>query len=77
MPINTNPGFRNSKNDGIANIPEKYKGKLGRNTIEASWNPYKLLKRGTYVTWTAFGILVLALLVLLMIGRFVVKRFAH
>ena len=63
--------------DGIANIPDKYKGKLGRNTIEASWNPYKLLKRGTYVTWTAFGILVLALLVMLMIGRFVVKRFAY
>ena len=60
--------------DGIANIPEKYKAKLGRNTIEASWNPYKLLKRGTYVTWTAFGILVLALLVMLVIGRFVVKK---
>jgi 5'-nucleotidase len=63
--------------DGIANIPEKYKGKLGRNNIEASWNPYKLLKRGTYVTWTALGVLVLALFVMLMIGRFVVKRFAH
>jgi 5'-nucleotidase len=60
--------------DGIANIPEKYKGKLGRNIIEASWNPYKLLKRGTYVTWTAFGVLVLALLVMLMIGRSVVKK---
>ena len=63
--------------DGIANIPEKYRGKLGRNIIEASWNPYKLLKRGTYVTWTAFGIFVFALLVVLMIFRFVVKRFAH
>ena len=63
--------------DGVANIPEKYKGKLGRNIVEASWNPYKLLKRGTYVTWTAFGIFVFVLLVVLMIGRFVVKRFAH
>ena len=60
--------------DGIANIPEKYKGKLGRNIIEASWNPYKLLKRGTYVTWIGFGVLLFAVLVVLMAGRFVLRK---
>jgi len=60
--------------DGIANIPQKYKGKLGRNIIEASWNPYKLLKRGTYVTWIAFGALLFAIIVVLTIGWYVVRK---
>lgn len=60
--------------DGIANIPEKYKKKLGRNIIEASWNPCKLLKRGTYVTWIAFGALLIAVLVVLTVGWFTVRK---
>jgi 5'-nucleotidase len=60
--------------DRIANIPEKYKGKLSRNIIEASWNPYKLLKRGTYVTWIGFGVLLFAVLAVLMAGRLVVRK---
>jgi 5'-nucleotidase len=60
--------------DGIANIPDKYKGTLGRNIREPSWNPYKLLKRGTSVTWAAFGALVFALFILLIAGRFIVKK---
>ena len=63
--------------DGIANIPDKYRGKLGRNLREPSWNPYKLLKRGTYVTWIGFAICVMALFILVMVGRFIIKRIAH
>ena len=66
--------FPDTDGDGIANIPQKYKGKLGRNIIEASWNPYKLLKRGTYVTWIAFGALLFAVFVVAMTGRFVVRK---
>ena len=63
--------------DGITNIPDKYREKLGRNLRKPSWNPYKLLKRGTYVTWAGFGICVLALCLILLLGRFVLKRIAH
>ncbi len=66
--------FKDTNGNGIPNIPEKYRGKLGRNVIEASLNPYRLLKRGTYVTWTAFGVLMLILLVLLAIGRFIRRK---
>jgi 5'-nucleotidase / UDP-sugar diphosphatase len=66
--------FKDTDGDGIPNIPEKYRGKLGRNVIEASLNPYKLLKRGTYVTWTAFGALLLIVLLLLAIGRFIRRK---
>ena len=72
--INYIQNLPDTNGDGIANIPEKYRGKLGRNLREASWNPHKLLKRGTRVTWIAFGTLVFALFIVLMIGRFVVKR---
>ena len=72
--INYIQNLPDTNGDGIANIPDKYRGKLGRNLREASWNPYKLLKRGTHVTWIAFGTLVFALFIVLMIGRFIVKR---
>jgi 5'-nucleotidase len=62
--------------DGIANIPDKYRGRLGRNLREPSWNPYKLLKRGTYVTWIGFGALLFAILGGLAIVRFVVRKAA-
>ncbi|MCK4534610.1 MAG: hypothetical protein KAT81_03700, partial [Syntrophobacterales bacterium] len=58
-------------------IPEKYRGKLGRQLVEASWNPFKLLKRGTHVTWIACGvILIVLLIVILIIGlvRRVIRR---
>jgi len=60
--------------DGIANIPDKYRGKLGRNIRAASWNPYQLLKRGSYVTWIGFGVMAFALFIILMLGRMVAKR---
>ncbi len=66
--------FADTDGDGRPNVPEKYRGKLGRNVIDASWNPYKLIKRGTYVTWLAVSALLLGVLLVLGIGWFVVRK---
>ena len=66
--------FSDTNGDGIPDIPEKYRRKLGRNVIEASWNPYMLLKRGTYVTWAGFSVVLLSIAVVLLVGRFVLKK---
>ncbi|MBW2179547.1 MAG: bifunctional metallophosphatase/5'-nucleotidase [Deltaproteobacteria bacterium] len=63
--------FPDTNNNGIPDIPEKYRGKLGRQVAEASWNPYKLLKRGTYVTWTLFFILLTALVLIIIFVRWI------
>jgi hypothetical protein len=55
--------FPDKDGDGIPDIPDKYKGKLGRIVKEPSWNPVSLLSRGTYVTWIAFGTIVVILLI--------------
>ena len=49
--------FPDKNGDGIPDIPEKYRAKLGRILREPSWNPVSLLSRGTYVTWIAFGVI--------------------
>lgn len=66
--------FPDTDEDGIPNIPAKYRSKLGRNVVAASWNPYRLLKRGTYVTWMALAIFLLAGFVILGLGWFTVKK---
>jgi 5'-nucleotidase / UDP-sugar diphosphatase len=66
--------FPDTDGDGLPNVPDKYRGKLGRNGVESSWNPFKLLKRGTYMTWIAFGILLLAIFIVLAFGWFVVRK---
>ncbi len=66
--------FPDTNNDGVPNVPEKYRGKLGRQVIEASLNPYKLVKRGTYVTWTVFCVLLTVLVVIVASGRWVWRR---
>ena len=63
--------FPDTTGDGVPDIPERYRGTLGRQLVEASWNPFKLLKRGTYVTWIAFGSLLAMLLILILITGFV------
>jgi 5'-nucleotidase len=69
--------FPDIDGDGLPNIPDKYRNKLGRNVIEASLNPYKLLKRGTYVTWLAFSALLLGILFMLITGRFIIRKIAN
>ena len=49
--------FPDKNGDGIPDIPEKYRAKLGRIIREPSWNPLSLLSRGTTVTWLAFGMI--------------------
>jgi hypothetical protein len=69
--------FPDTTGDGVPDIPEKYRGKLGRQIVEASWNPFKLLKRGTHVTWIACGaIFIVFLIIVLIIGlvRRVIRR---
>lgn len=67
-------GFADTDADGLPNVPAKYRGPLGRNVVEASWNPYKLLKRGTTVTWLAFGALLLGLFLIGGIVWFAAKK---
>ncbi len=66
--------FPDTDGDGLPNVPDKYRNKLGRNVIEASLNPYKLLKRGTYVTWLAFSVLLLGILLILTTAWFIIKK---
>jgi len=65
--------FPDKDGDGIPDIPEKYRGKLGRITREPSWNPISLLSRGTYVTWIAFGV-VIGLVLIIGFGIFLFSR---
>ena len=65
--------FPDKDRDGFPDIPEKYKGKLGRIVKETSWNPVSLLSRGTYVTWIAFGVM-MGLIVILGFGVFLFSR---
>ncbi|MDI6615705.1 MAG: hypothetical protein QME27_03240, partial [Syntrophaceae bacterium] len=62
--------FPDTTGDGVPDIPERYRGKLGRQLVEPSWNPLKLLKRGTPVTWAAFGILLGIILIVILIAFF-------
>jgi 5'-nucleotidase len=65
--------FSDKNRDGFPDIPEKYRGKLGRIVKEASWNPVSLLSRGTYMTWIAFGV-IMSLILLLGFGVFLFSR---
>ena len=66
--------FPDTDRDGLPNLPDKYRGKLSRNVVDASWNPYKMLKRGTYITWAAFSILLLGTLLVLATSWFVIRK---
>ncbi len=52
--------FKDNDGDGIPEIPERYREVQGRQVWEKSFNPVKLLKGGNYITWAAFGLIVLA-----------------
>jgi 5'-nucleotidase/UDP-sugar diphosphatase len=65
--------FPDKNRDGFPDIPEQYKGKLGRIVKEISWNPISLLSRGTYVTWIAFGV-IMSLILILGFGVFLFSR---
>lgn len=66
--------FEDADGDGIPDIPEKYKGRLGRIVQTASWNPVSLLWRGTWLTWTAFAVFVVLLLIFVFVIRIIARR---
>ncbi len=67
--------FPDTNGDGLGEVPQKYKGKLGRNVVEASWNPYSLLKRGTWITWVSFLVFFVIVAVGYVLGKFLVRKF--
>lgn len=66
--------FEDADGDGVPDIPQRYNGKLGRIVQAASWNPVSLLWRGTWLTWTAFAVFVLLLLLFAFVIRVIVRR---
>ena len=66
--------FPDTNGDGIPDIPDKYKGKLGRIVMEPSLNPVSLLSRGTMVTWAAFSAVIVLILLLATITVIVARK---
>jgi len=66
--------FKDEDGDGIPDIPAMYRGKLDRIVVEASLNPYSMLKRGTTVTWIGFVVFLFVLAIVGGIVYAVVKR---
>jgi 5'-nucleotidase len=65
--------FPDTNGDGIPDVPEKYRGKLGRIVAQASWNPVSLLSKGTMVTWGTLSAVVAGVLLLVLIAGYGVK----
>ncbi len=66
--------FKDTNGDGYPEIPEKYRGKLGRTVRESSLNPVSLLKGGNYMTWIGFAIVAAILGVVALVSVVVVKK---
>jgi 5'-nucleotidase len=59
--------FADTNGNGIPDIPARYASLEGRQTIDASLNPVKLLSGGNYLTWIAAALLAAALLLVILI----------
>ncbi|HCX01066.1 MAG TPA: hydroxymyristoyl-ACP dehydratase, partial [Syntrophaceae bacterium] len=62
--------FPDTDGNGIPDIPEKYKGKLGRITEKPSWNPVNLLsrpERPTLIVLASLGIVLLLIVIAVMV----------
>ena len=66
--------FRDTDGDGIPDIPDKYKGKLGRITVKPGWNPVELVSRGTLPTILALLIVGVSLTVIILAGIIIFVR---
>lgn len=66
--------FKDVNGDGIPDVPEKYRGTMGRIVSEPSLCPVSLLRRGTYLTWIGFAIFVVIAGIIALIGRLVYRR---
>ena len=66
--------FKDTNGDGYPEIPEKYKGKLGRTVREPSLNPVSLLKGGTYMTWIGFAVVMVIVATVAVVAVIVMKK---
>jgi len=66
--------FPDKDGDGLPEIADRYRQKEGRIFVEKSWNPFKLLRRGTYVTWIPVLVLIIILSGLFFLFRVVVRK---
>lgn len=66
--------FPDKDGDGLPEIAERYRQKEGRIIVEKSWNPFKLLRRGTYVTWIPVLVLIIILSGLFFLLRVVARK---
>jgi 5'-nucleotidase len=66
--------FPDTNGDGSPDVPDKYRGKLGRIISQASWNPVSLLSKGTMVTWAAFSVVLVLILFLGLLTLLAVKK---
>lgn len=60
--------------DGTPTVPERYAKPEGRITAEASWNPIALLAGGNWLTVTATALFVAAVMLVIMLVRWVVVK---
>jgi 5'-nucleotidase len=65
--------FPDTNGDGVPDIPVKYLEHLGRNVSQPSWNPVALLSHGTFVTWTAFGVVLFLIAMVVLAVSLVVR----
>jgi 5'-nucleotidase / UDP-sugar diphosphatase len=67
--------LRDTDGDGIPDIPDKYKVKLGRIIEKPSWNPINLISRGTMPTVIAALILgVILAIIILVVAVIIIRR---
>jgi len=69
--------FQDKDNDGIPEIPQRYKDNQGRIVKAASLNPIALVSGGNYVTWIAFCVVIFVLAMLVFViwlGSNIIKR---
>jgi 5'-nucleotidase len=66
--------FDDRDNDGLPDVPERYREKQHRVIMEASWNPVSLLKNGSYLTWSIFGLLMIVAVAAFFAGRFIYRK---
>ena len=66
--------FPDIDGNGVPDVPAAYSGIFGRQQSQPSWNPYHLLKRGTYLTWAVFGVVLVVVGLILLVVRLVTRR---
>jgi 5'-nucleotidase len=66
--------FADTNGDNVPDVPDSYRGVPGRQQSQPSWNPYHLLRRGNYLTWTVFATIMVVLGLALLVVRYLVRR---